>query len=498
MIYREELSKAIEQIDISELHFGSEEAEKDLLITAGFFVPNTALKSILNWNNNIINGPKGSGKSAIYNYLIGNGKITAFEDDSNKIKNKFINSRYIPVSLKRKAEFKKLFIDNTNEVNVNGFEKVWCFILFTTIFAHIYQNGEYTTSQHYSHFLKKCKANGIWITLWQKRTRNIGAIIRNILKVFKVKIGPEGIPSFEFSGDFDFEMYNENLNKLKLHDLGECLELLLNDVDIKLSIAIDNLDLIFSYDKDWEIELVRALFEINKDLRFYNYFRFLIFIRTDILDTSRVDQIDKVTQSSIKLEWDYVRVENLIYSRVCSLDEIKNLNEKFSNINSEDKRKDLFKSLFSKTVNNGNIDHSDWIKANLSDAKDCYLPRTVIQLLNHYASSNSNRSDDSFILELDLLNSSLNLVSKTLFEILKNDYGIAEQVLEIIEINKLTEFKLVDIMKYFPENEVNFIINQLNSLVNIGVLSVSLMPSESRKILYSYKVSNLYKHHLLE
>ena len=366
---------------IQELTFGARVAEEEKENLKKYFVKTDQWRKIFSGDIDIIYGPKGSGKSAIYSFL-SSSEEELFE--RNILMTAAENPRGTPA-------FKELNTDPpTSE---DEFIKLWkiYILLITGIQIKEFKLKD-KLSISFIEKLEECKLI--------PRKKSLSAYLKSAFDYVKgltrpqtiqpgVEIGETGMPTnFNFKITFK-EPTDAQIDDgyISIDELYDNVNAAMQENNLTLWIALDRLDIAFSENSELEKNALRALFKVYLDLIPLNSIRLKIFLRDDIwqrITEGGFREASHITKHTT-ISWNKETILNLIIRRVlnneCVIPFYKI--EKDAVLADLEKQNKLFNKIFPYEIgNNDKIKTIDWIISRTKDGKGIDSPREIIHLLN--------------------------------------------------------------------------------------------------------------------
>ncbi len=366
---------------LQDLTFGARVAEEEKENLKNYFVKTDQWRKIFLGEIDIIYGPKGSGKSAIYSFL-STSESQLF--DRNILITPAENPRGTPA-------FKHLNIDPP--AGEDEFIQLWkiYIILITGM-----QIKEYDLKDNFStNLIKKLEECKLI-----PRKKTLGAYLLNAFNYVKGLTRPESIqPGIDvgengFPSNFNFKITFREPTEAQIDDGYLSIDELFNNVnsameenDLTLWIALDRLDVAFSENSDLEKNALRALFKVYLDLISLERIRLKIFLRDDIwlrITEGGFREASHITKHTT-INWNRESILNLIIKRLlnnkCIIDFYKL--DKENILSSIDKQSKLINQIFPYDIGTTEkIKTIDWIISRTKDGKGIDSPREIIHLLN--------------------------------------------------------------------------------------------------------------------
>jgi hypothetical protein len=299
---------------LRKLTFGNQVAEEEKDELKEYFVKTQAWERIYNGEIDIIYGPKGSGKSAIY---------VLVQDHTDQL----FDRRIMLISAENPQgtlAFKNLEVDPpTSE---REFTAIWK-LYFLSLLGRSFSDFEFKNA--YS--AKVCKVleqHG----LLPETSTTLGSIIasvrRYVTKFFNpkaietgVQIDPHsGLPT-GFSGEILFDDPDIGAHQqgyLSVDELLTNAAKALEAEQLDVWFMIDRLDVAFNESSELERNALRAIFRAYRDFRNHSRVKIKIFLRTDIWKRIAEEGFREATHLSrdIHLTWNKPTLQNLIMRRL--------------------------------------------------------------------------------------------------------------------------------------------------------------------------------------
>jgi len=346
-----------------------------------YFVKTDQWKKIFSGDIDIIYGPKGSGKSAIYSFLSGSEE-ELFE--RNILMTPAENPRGTPA-------FKDLNIDPP--ASEEEFVRLWKIYLLLITGVQIKDfNLKDSYSQQLISKLEECKLI--------PRRSSLSAYLKSAFDYVKGWSRPESVqPGMELgeSGtptNFNFKItFREPSNSeidaglISIDELFETVNSAMSENNLTLWIALDRLDVAFSENSELEKNALRALFKVYLDLVPNDRIRLKIFLRDDIwqrITEGGFREASHITKHTT-IKWNRETILNLIIKRLLNNEALVRFYkiDVATTLADIDKQTQLFYRIFPHQIGNDEKSKSlDWIINRTRDGKGTDSPREIIHLLN--------------------------------------------------------------------------------------------------------------------
>lgn len=369
---------------ISEITFGESIAELEAAQLEKYFIETEYWKKIRHGKDDIIYGAKGSGKSAIYTYLL-NAKDT------------LLNEGLILASAENPSgntAFSTLQTDPpTNEIEFTRLWKLYFLVISAQVLRELSIENEHF--KKIQTILEDCDLLPVqnklssFIRSCLDFVRRFGGI-REVSTTSEIDSLTGGFSGQKFSIAFS-EPSRSDFEKgiLPIEDVYDLLCKALSQNKKTLWIIVDRLDVAFSENEILETNALKALFKTYLDLAAYNQIKIKIFLRDDIwkkITSAGFREASHITKYQ-HINWNKDRLLNLIIRRLLDNGILVNsfqLNRDQILLNREEQVK-CFYRFFPDQVDVGlkKPQTLEWILSHTRDGKLVNTPREIIQLLNH-------------------------------------------------------------------------------------------------------------------
>jgi hypothetical protein len=367
---------------LKSINFGESVAELEAERLREYFIETHYWQQIRNGEVDIVYGPKGSGKSAIYS-LINN-----FEDEffQNHIVLKFAENP------RGATAFSDL--QTKPPASERSFAYLWKLYLLSLIGEHLRTFGTQTTDGKEvitalkdSGFILETNPLKVFLGIASNYIRkyfNPQSLEPNVLfdaatgalKGAGIKISFQE-PSTEHAAagvqSIDTLLYKANAE--------------LEHSGFRIWFLLDRLDVAFVESPELEENALRALFKTYLDLSGFNYIKLRIFLRTDIWQSITREGFREAThvQRATTITWDRAGLLNLIMLRFTNNESVRieyAINPDRIRSSQEYQEK-VFYQLFPEKVDTGrNPKTLDWLIGRVQDSLGYSAPRDLINLIN--------------------------------------------------------------------------------------------------------------------
>lgn len=368
---------------LQEARFGARVAEEESQELEQYFVETDQWRRIFEGDVDIVYGPKGSGKSALYSLLL------ARKDE--------LAGRGIEIIPAENIRGAPIFGDLVQDppTTEREFIGLWKLYFLSLVGMYLF-TSECSKGKYSQEVLEALQQAGLvkeGLTL-QGALQNAFGYVRSVFRPEAV----EGKMSFDphtglpngFGGEITFkEVSPASYPDLKsVHTLLGLSEKALAECNKSTWILLDRLDVAFAEAQELEENALRALFRVYLDLLGFERIHPKIFLRTDIMGRimeTGFREASHITRH-LSLTWDKPSLLNLIVLRILQNDLIC----EYYNVNPEEVlasmegQEELFYRIFPRQVDVGQKmpQTFDWMVSRISDGTGQAAPRELIHLLN--------------------------------------------------------------------------------------------------------------------
>lgn len=366
-----------------ESDFGQRVAEEETSALVSYFVETDYWSRLLRGDIDVVYGPKGAGKSALYSLLVSR---TDELFDSGVL--------LVPGENPRGATaFNNLVADPpATEIEFVGLWK-----LYFAILLHDVLNDYGVRGDAVGLLAQALEREGL-----VKGTLSLSRILRAAHDYVRRAINPQAIegnvvvdPTTQmpvgFSGKIMFGEMNRDQARAGYKSVDELLEMAqsaLEDANLNAWVMLDRLDVAFVDSEDLETNALRALFRTYLDLLAYPRIKLKIFLRSDIwrrISEGGFREASHITRH-VTIEWNRTSLLNLMIRRLLHNSDIRafyGLETDLSHASTEDQEA-FFYRVFPAQVDVGQRKSTtlDWLLTHTRDSSQQNAPRELIHMLN--------------------------------------------------------------------------------------------------------------------
>ncbi|CAK8724145.1 MAG: hypothetical protein CDV28_12229 [Candidatus Electronema aureum] len=351
---------------LKSIDFGQSVAEQEAEKLEMYFVKTRQWNQVYKDEIDIVYGPKGAGKSAIYSLI-------------EKYEPSFFQKNIVLIFAENPrgaTAFSDL--ETAPPSDERSFVNLWKLYFLVLIGEHFQIYGTQTLN-----------GSDVLNTLTESGLLQKGNTLRSILGKIKNYIYKYFNPqSFEPNVSFNEQTDSMAKNGAKSVDaLFHKANKELKKSEFKIWFLLDRLDVAFADSPGLEENALRALFKTYLDLMGFENFKIKIFLRLDIWRKITKEGFREATHITkcTTIEWERSSLLNLVIRRLLN----NNLLLRYYNIEKEEVLSDissqekLFYKIFPRKIDIGkNPDTFDWILGRVEDSLGLSAPRDIINLIN--------------------------------------------------------------------------------------------------------------------
>jgi hypothetical protein len=359
--------------------FGQRIAEDEADELISYFVETEQWRRVIGGQVDVVYGPKGSGKSALYSLLRKKEDLLL---EQMTLMAAGENIRGTPV-------FEALVADPpASEEQFRGLWKVYFLSLIGSLFRMAHFENE-----HAKLLLSALEEAKLIPKEWSLKQSLRAALdyVRRIELSGEVKINPQTGQAEGVSGKITLREPSADARKqgyISTDSLLEEADKTLTEQEMKFWIVLDRLDVAFAESAGLEENALRALFRVYRDMAALKNISLKIFLRDDIwarITATGFREASHVTKS-ITITWDSRSLLNLVIRRALHNESIRSfydVNPVNVLANAEEQEK-LFYRIFPGQVDLGERKSTtfDWMLTRTMDGTGKTTPRELIHLLS--------------------------------------------------------------------------------------------------------------------
>lgn len=360
--------------------FGHRIAEDEVESLTSYFVETEQWRKVVSGQVDIVYGPKGSGKSALYSLL-------------RERRDELFARNIIPAAgekVRGTPVFEGLVADPpASEEQFRGLWKLYFLSLVGGILLWAKVDNE-----HSRRLLTALQEAGLVPPDWSLKG-SLRAALDYVRRIDSVSAGvkvnpntglPEGIEGKVTLREPSAE--ERRLGYLSADSLLEIGDKAFSEAEKTFWIILDRLDTAFTDSANLEENALRALFRVYRDMAALEHISLKIFLRDDIwarLTAKGFREASHITKS-ITITWDRTSLLHLVVRRILHNESIRNFYavDPSTVLASVEQQERLFNRIFPAQVDVGERKSTtfDWVLSRTSDGTGKTTPREVIHLLS--------------------------------------------------------------------------------------------------------------------
>lgn len=368
---------------LREVDFGQRVAEEEGNSLAGYFVETEQWRRLYADEIDIVYGPKGSGKSAMYSLL-----IARMDDlfDRNVILVPAENPRGAPA-------FQDLVTDPpSTEREFIGLWKLYFACLISAVFDDL-GISSLSASQLRRHLEREGLVRG---------RRSLQSLLRSVVDYARSAIRPATVEAgvaldphsqlpIGFSGKITFQEPDATAISAGIASVDELLRLCntnLEEGSFSLWLMLDRLDVAFAESPELEQNALRALFKVYLDLMTHDRIRLKIFLRSDIWQRITEEGFREASHITrhMTIEWNRGSLLNVVIRRAAQNESLLEFYERSQQqvLETTGAQEQFFYMMCPRQVDLGERKPPtfDWMLSRTQDGSRQNAPRELIHLLN--------------------------------------------------------------------------------------------------------------------
>lgn len=429
---------------LKKIELGERVAEDEAERLAQYFVETDQWQQMLSDEIDVVSGPKGSGKSALYTLL-------------NKKEDDLFDKDILIASaenVRGATAFQSIITDPpTSE---RGFIHVWKLYCLTLI-ANTLRYFEIANDD------SKAIVAALEKTGLLPKSFNLTSVFRGVAQyltawiqrdpksiAYSLTIDPAtGTATANRKTEFAEKTPDQSLAEIPVDELLASANKALAKEERTLWLLFDRLDVAFSDSPELERNALRALFRTYNDLKAFDRIGLKIFVRDDIwarIADGGFTEASHITKS-VRISWTEESLLNLVVLRLLSSKEfVEALGIDVEAVRSDaTKQRDLFYRLVPEQIDTGKNPHTfSWIVTRTTDGSGMAVPREIIHLIDLAKSFQIARLErgqpdpaDDMLFDRSVFKDALPEVSKVRYEqTLLAEYPDMKPLLERLEGEK--------------------------------------------------------------
>lgn len=365
---------------LAAITFGQRIAEDEADALNSYFVETDQWRKVVSGEVDVVYGPKGSGKSALYSLL--------------RIKSDQLLQRDILLAPGENVRGTPVFADlvadpPASEDQFRSLWKLYFLSLIGTALAVVTRQNE-----HLKRLRSALQEAGLIAPEFSLK-RSLRAALDYARRIDSVSAGvkvsptsamPEGVETKITIREPSIEDHKRGY--VSVDTLLETADRALGEIGLKFWIVLDRLDVAFAESSDLEGNALRALFRVYRDMADLKNISLKIFLRDDVwarITSKGFREASHITKS-ITITWDARSLLYLVIRRALYNEAIRNFYKVDASLvlASADEQQSLFYRIFPHQIDLGERKSTtlDWMLTRTSDGTTKTAPRELIHLLS--------------------------------------------------------------------------------------------------------------------
>lgn len=368
---------------IRSINFGERVAEEEIAALSAYFVETDNWNQILDGRVDVIYGPKGSGKSALYALL------TARRNE--------LFDRGVVLIAAENPQGAPAFrgVADNKDTTEQEFNNIWKLYFVALLHAELVEFG--AQGQEMAALEEALVGEG----LAMRRNMTLAALVQGVFQYVRRFMQPQSIETtlkvdphtqlpVGFSGKITFSEQGR-LEEPGVHSVDTLLALAnstLKSLGLTAWICLDRLDVAFAESGATEVRALRALFRTYLDLKACENVSLKIFLRSDIWSRITEDGFREASHITrhVHISWDAASLVNLMIKRTLHNEPIRQfygVNEELASTPLASQEAFLHRMLPAQVdVGPNKPSTVNWLLSRTRDGLMINAPRELIHLLN--------------------------------------------------------------------------------------------------------------------
>lgn len=446
------------EIDHSELRFGDEAAERDSLLGENYIARTNDLSALLSGERTIVLGDRGAGKSALFTRL---REHEERESDDNAV--------VVEVSRDIANVLQAMNVRETSGSSADEFKALWLAYLAAIVGRGLVRKGivpDRTRSRlrrmthtvlHSFGWGDLAKETVLERSLRHARDIFLGGVT---LSVGPLTIDPKEVARAGRRNKFEVTAFLEQAN-LELEKRG-----------VRLTVAFDQIDEAYKYNREVQESMVQGLFLAEAYVSQMSSIRLCAFLRTDLFEVFDIQEKNKFISRIVRLEWPRRELIRMILSRICSNPELSGIGELLENEGLDERvaTEGALRIIFPETLEGNPFEQ--WLFKLLANGNQRVSPRQIVIFLNiarGIESSMVRNSDRLTLFRPQSILDSMTRLSVLSYEEFVSDFRVAREFVQSCRAAKISDFELEEVEELFSEDE-GTVAEQVECLERLGFL----------------------------
>ena len=471
--------------NISELHFGAEEAERDQQLP-DLVVPSPWLSPLLAGKDGIVIGDRGSGKSAIFRLLIEPGRSAELGP---------VQGTSVVLADNNPAAFvQRLTTRDSNAASADRFKAIWLSFVAALVAQYLKRPG--LTVPLSPELLRDArsilKASGT-PPLKSGQAKRVGQIARMLGPLFRTKLSLK-------LGPITIEPQSGTVGgwlaggEIDVDDFLVSAEAELNRAGISLRIVVDRVDEIYKYKRDHQEPLIQGLFLAEARISLLQSIGLLVLIRTDLFERYDIQEKNKFQSRTVMLDWNEDDIVVVLLRRVFSNSALRQLVEHLG-VNPEKTgvhQEAALRLIFPEEIEGRPI--RDWLGEYLPNGRGRIAPRQIVLFLNGAKDEMLRAGQQTGgvpVFNRSVISAAMSRLSELSYDEVISDFRIGTSFVRNCRAGRVSRFRPEEIVKLMDLGEGS-LGEQLEMLERLGFLQRQISRDEQGVLQTTFVIPSLY------
>ncbi len=461
-------SHVLDDIEISRLDFGAEEAERDIFLDSGFLRVHS-IEDIISAKKTIVIGDRGAGKSSIARFIEKSGDQEHRLSDATPLVS--VSDQHLDFVSKH------LPSSDSGGGSADHFKAVWLLYVAAVAATHLQTRAPKAYAKEARELLLSLRW-GHRVNEQPSRARRIWQAVKSrILGRMKFKVGPITLePDWSSAGQpIDVTSFLEATNEA------------LRSAGLRLLVVFDQVDQLFKYERNRQEQVVQGLFLAESLITHWEGgLRIAVLLRTDLFEVYDIQEKNKLVSRTQILEWSDDDLIDLLVKRVFANQAIAGVADLVG-----DSIPAALRAMFP-TQMEGSAFQS-WFLRSLRNGAGRVSPRQVVLflILVQKQAVDADMKVTAFpVFDEYVVSAAMTELSRISFDEVLNDFRIAPTLVRNCRAAGLLTFGAESVRELFNEDEGD-LNKQLELLERLGFVSRG-STTQGGRLSVQYSIPALY------
>jgi hypothetical protein len=458
-------------IDPANLEFGDEAAERDSLLNATFMAPRD-LRAVFIGKKTIVLGDRGSGKSAIFNAI--QNREAAWMVDSASVFGDLTDSRRVITALAQNpSDFvQQMKTAETSTLSAEWFKAIWL-LYAASLGARAMEETKQSVQTLHKSFFKDSRAllrRVGWMDSIKRQGQwslALSAALSFLPDKITLKLGPITVePTLTQLG----KTLREG-KALRIDEFLDDLNRVLQAINGRFLIVIDQIDELFKYERDKQEALVRGLFLAESFISLKPNIRLAILLRTDLFEVYDIQEKNKFVSRTMRLEWNREALRSLMVQRLFSNGSMRTMLDSLRSPGLKDTALVGAQLRLAFPAEVEGAPFEEWLFEGLRNGRRQVSPRQIILFLNLVKESARKTLERPRypLFQDNEVTSALTRLSELSYQEVISDFRVATAFVGNCRAAKIRQIQIDKVTSLFDQSE-GTVSRQIEQLERLGFL----------------------------